>query len=56
MSLAVLGCDSLDTLESWVTELFSQVPSGKGQKASFQGLERPYEVQSYPPRLSIPSR
>lgn len=27
MKLVVLGCESLDTLEEWVEEFFSQVPN-----------------------------
>ena len=47
MALAVLGGDSLETLEAWVKELFSHVPSGKGAIPSFEHLERPYEVKSW---------
>ena len=44
MTLAVLGGDSLETLEAWVRDLFSHVPAGKGPKKSFAHLARPYEV------------
>lgn len=46
MALAVLGGDSLETLEAWVKELFSHVPAGKGPKQSFEHLDRPYQVRT----------
>ena len=45
MALAVLGGDSLDTLEAWVKELFSQVPSGRGPMKSFADTPAPYRVR-----------
>jgi hypothetical protein len=34
MKLVVLGCDSLDTLEAWVTGIFAEVPNkGLGRKS-----------------------
>jgi len=44
MALAVLGGDSLDTLEAWVKELFGQVPSGRGSMRSFKDTPAPYQV------------
>lgn len=44
MALALLGGDSIETLEGWVKNLFGQVPAGQGAKASFKGLPRPYKV------------
>ena len=44
MALAVLGGQSLDTLEAWVRELFSHVPSGRGARPTFDGMPRPYKV------------
>ena len=44
MCLAVLGGQPLDTLQAWVAELFSSVPSGAGARPAFAHAGLPYEV------------
>jgi nardilysin len=45
MSLVVLGGESLDTLASWVTEIFANLPVGKGPRVTFEGSGGPFEGQ-----------
>ena len=44
MSLVVLGGQSLDELQDWVTDLFSSVTSGKGPRPTFFDAGMPYKV------------
>ena len=44
MSLVVLGGQGLDELEQWVSDLFSAVPSGKGDRPTFFEAGMPYKV------------
>ena len=39
-----MGGQPLDTLQAWVAELFSSVPSGKGPRPAFAHAGLPYEV------------
>lgn len=44
MSLVLLGGESLDTLTSWCKEIFeSQLPEGKGLRATFESPGSPFE-------------
>ena len=40
----VLGGQGLDELEQWVSDLFSAVPSGKGDRPTFFEAGMPYKV------------
>ena len=51
MSLAVIGSDSLDTLEQWVTEKFSAVPNRNAEKQLFN-IDL-YDKSTLPSRVNI---
>lgn len=46
MCLAVLGGESLDTLESWVRDMFQVVRSGLGPRRDFSSAGFPFAVRS----------
>ena len=48
MRLAVLGGESLQEMESWVTTMFSDVSSGLGSAESNAQAGKPFEVNSHP--------
>ncbi|KAF5827025.1 Metalloenzyme, LuxS/M16 peptidase-like protein [Dunaliella salina] len=43
MSLVLLGGETLDELQSWVTEIFQDLPTGKGPRPSFESMGMPFE-------------
>lgn len=43
MNLVVLGGQPLETLESWVAEMFSHVPAGRGPRPRYTGCGFPFE-------------
>lgn len=50
MTLVVLSGESLDIMEDWVKEMFSNVPSGVGPRQKFDHFENPFDGG---PTLSI---
>ncbi|XP_061467685.1 nardilysin-like [Rhineura floridana] len=47
MNLVLQSRDTLDTLEKWVTEIFSQIPNNELPKATFGHLSKPFDTPAF---------
>uniref|UniRef100_A0A8D0H138 Nardilysin convertase n=1 Tax=Sphenodon punctatus TaxID=8508 RepID=A0A8D0H138_SPHPU len=47
MTLVVQSKETLDTLEKWVTEIFSEIPNNGLDRASFDNLTQPFDTPEF---------
>eukprot|EP00798_Chlamydomonas_sp_ICE-L_P021127 gene21127-28014_t len=47
MSLVVLGGETLDELQQYVTDIFSHLPTGKGPRPTFEGVGMPFKGRNF---------
>ncbi|XP_036410263.1 nardilysin-like [Megalops cyprinoides] len=47
MTLAVQSKESLDTLEEWVTEIFSKIPNNGQPKPDFSDMQNPFDTPAF---------
>ncbi|KAG7456549.1 hypothetical protein MATL_G00236980 [Megalops atlanticus] len=47
MTLAVQSKESLDTLEEWVTEIFSKIPNNGQPKPDFSDMQDPFDTPAF---------